>query len=30
MNLISFFGEDAEGEFYLTDLSGVAYRIMGK
>jgi hypothetical protein len=29
-NLISFFGEDAEGEFYLTDLSGVVYRTMGK
>ena len=30
MNLISFFGEDAEDEFYLTDLSGVVYRLMGK
>ena len=30
MNLISFFGEDAVGEFYLTDLSGAVYRIIGK
>jgi|GEM_PF-3014468 hypothetical protein len=30
MNLISFFGEDAEDELYLTKLSGAVYRIIGK
>lgn len=28
INLISSFGEDAEGELYLTDLSGAVYRII--
>jgi glucose/arabinose dehydrogenase len=28
INLISSFGEDAEGELYLTDLSGAVYRIV--
>jgi glucose/arabinose dehydrogenase len=30
INLISSFGEDAEGELYITDLSGAVYRIVGK
>lgn len=30
INLISSFGEDAEGELYLTDLSGPVYRIVSK
>jgi glucose/arabinose dehydrogenase len=30
INLISSFGEDAEGELYLCDLSGAVYRIVGK
>lgn len=30
INLISSFGEDAEGEIYITDLSGAVYRIVGK
>ncbi len=30
INLISSFGEDADGELYLTDLSGSVYRIVGK
>jgi hypothetical protein len=30
INLISSFGEDAEGEIYLTDLSGSVCRIVGK
>ena len=30
INLISSFGEDAEGELYITDLSGPVYRIVDK
>lgn len=30
INLISSFGEDAEGELYITDLSGPVYRIVAK
>jgi len=30
INLISSFGEDADGEVYLVDLSGPVYRIVGK
>jgi glucose/arabinose dehydrogenase len=30
INLISSFGEDADGELYITDLSGVVYRIVSK
>ncbi|MFD2257510.1 PQQ-dependent sugar dehydrogenase [Luteolibacter algae] len=30
INLISSFGEDAEGELYLTDLSGPIYRVVEK
>ena len=30
INLISSFGEDAEGELYITDLSGPVYRIVEK
>jgi len=30
INLISSFGEDADGELYITDLSGSVYRIVGK
>lgn len=30
INLISSFGEDAEGELYLVDHSGAVYRILGK
>ena len=30
INLIPSFGEDADGELYLADLSGAVYRIVGK
>lgn len=30
INLISSFGEDADGELYITDLSGPVYRIVSK
>lgn len=30
INLIPAFGEDADGELYLADLSGAVYRIVGK
>ncbi|QTN31012.1 PQQ-dependent sugar dehydrogenase [Akkermansiaceae bacterium] len=30
INLISSFGEDAEGELYITDLSGPVYRVVEK
>ena len=30
INLISAFGEDADGEIYLVDLSGSVYRITGE
>jgi hypothetical protein len=30
INLISSFGEDADGELYLTDHSGAVYRIVAK
>jgi hypothetical protein len=30
INLISSFGEDADGELYITDLSGPVYRIVAK
>ena len=30
INLISSFGEDADGEIYIVDLSGFVYRITGE